>query len=128
MSAVIACMHLKHNSCRMWPIPHSSVICVELLEHCRQPITSRLATHRSNTTRLRERWFLSACAFSCRAPCTWTQTRNFRFLAAYKISVPFKKFMWWKKGFAKLNKKIMAARQTLYHFLVQVYSNNCLRR
>ena len=46
MSAVIACVYLKHNS---WPTPHPSVICVELLEGSRQPMTRRLATHPNNT-------------------------------------------------------------------------------
>ena len=51
MSAVIACMHLKHSSC---PTPHPSVICVELLRGSRQPITDRLAQHTLATQRLRE--------------------------------------------------------------------------
>ena len=49
VTAVIACMHLKHNSCHVWPTPHQSVICVELLGHSRQPMTGRLAAHPSNT-------------------------------------------------------------------------------
>jgi len=49
LSAVIACMHVKHNSCHMWPTPRPSVVCAELLGHSRQPITGRLATHPSNT-------------------------------------------------------------------------------
>ena len=51
MSAVIACMHLKHNSCDMWLTTHAhpSVICVEVLGHSCQPITGRLATLPSNT-------------------------------------------------------------------------------
>jgi len=56
MSAVIACMHLKHNSCRMWLTPHPSVICEELLGHGRQSLTGRLATHSSNTAWLRYRY------------------------------------------------------------------------
>jgi len=47
LSAVIACMHLKHSS---WPTPHPLVICVELLGVSRQPVTGQLATHPRNTT------------------------------------------------------------------------------
>jgi len=51
VSAVIACMRLKHNSCHMsrWPTPQPSVVYyyVELLGHSRQPMTGRLATHPS---------------------------------------------------------------------------------
>jgi len=49
VSVVIACMRLKHNSCRMWPSPCPSVICVELIEHSSQPITGGLATHPNDT-------------------------------------------------------------------------------
>ena len=50
MSAVIACMHLKHNGSHMWPTSQTSVVCVELLGHSRQPITGRLATLRDATS------------------------------------------------------------------------------
>jgi len=50
VSAVIACMHLKHNSCRMWPTPHPSLLSVWMLPgQSRQPITGLLATQPSNT-------------------------------------------------------------------------------
>jgi len=41
VSTVIACMHLKHYSCRNWP----TVFCVLLLGHSRPPIMG-LATRR----------------------------------------------------------------------------------
>ena len=60
-----ACMHLKHNSCRMprqpTPCPFV-VIYVELRAHSRQPMTGRLAS--CNTA-------LSAQPLSSRFACSW---------------------------------------------------------
>ena len=53
MSAVIACKHLKHNSCHMsrwpWPMPRLSVIVVREHPSTSDGLTGRLATHRGKT-------------------------------------------------------------------------------
>ena len=45
--AGLACMHLKHNSCRVRRYTHLQ--CVQSSRGSRQPMTGRLSTHASNT-------------------------------------------------------------------------------
>ena len=63
MSVVIACVHLKHNSCHTWPVADTKPICVELLGHSRQTVTGRLATHPSNTAVKIKKIQVSICIF-----------------------------------------------------------------
>ena len=70
-------MHVKHNSCHMWPTPRPSIVCAELQGDSRQPITGRLATHPSNTA-LRICLCITWKLFNARlrnacTTCTWIQ-------------------------------------------------------